>query len=77
MQNRLSYSSQTPILPNFHLFSQNFALLLASYFSKKIAGKIDAALQVSIIKSRWYAVSLSRSLSLQLPGVAPIIFAAL
>jgi len=31
MQNRLSYSSQTPIFP-------------ASYFSKKIAGKIGAAL---------------------------------
>ena len=38
MQNRLSYSSQTPIFPEF------CSLLLASYFLKKIAGKIGAAL---------------------------------
>ena len=33
MQNKLSYSSQTPIFPNFRLFFRNFAL--ASYFSNK------------------------------------------
>jgi len=38
MQNWLSYSSQTPPFPEF------FSLLLASYFSKKIASKIGAAL---------------------------------
>ena len=37
MQNRLSYSSQTPIFPNFYLriFPEFCSLLLASYFSKK------------------------------------------
>ena len=44
MQNRLSYSFQTPISPEF------FSLLLASYFSKKIAGKIDAALDDLFMK---------------------------
>ena len=47
MQNRLSYSSQTPIFPNFHLFFQNFALcfLLPIFQKKKLfAGKIGAAL---------------------------------
>ena len=41
MQNRLSYSSQKPIFKNFTNFSRN--LLLASYFSKKFAGKIGFA----------------------------------
>ena len=46
MQNRLSYSFQTLIFPNFHPIFQNFALALASYFSKNFAGKIGAALDL-------------------------------
>ena len=38
---RLSYSSQTPIFP---IYPEFCSLLLASYFSKKFAGKIGAAL---------------------------------
>jgi len=44
--NRLSFSFQTPIFPNFQEFCP---LLLASYFKKKIASKIDAALTVRVI----------------------------
>ena len=41
MQNRLSFSSQTTIFLKFRLFFQSFcSLLSASYFSKKISGKI-------------------------------------
>ena len=42
MQNRLSYGSQTSTFQIFTYFSR--ILLLASYFSKKIASKIGAAL---------------------------------
>ena len=47
MQNRLSYSSQTPIFPNFHIFTYFSRILLFAFsllFFKKIAGKIGAAL---------------------------------
>ena len=41
LQCKLQFSSNH--FPNFHLYFLNFALcFLASYFSKKIAGKIDA-----------------------------------
>ena len=46
MQNRLSYSSQTPIFP---IFPEFCSLLLVSYFSKKFAGKIGTALQLIFI----------------------------
>ena len=41
MQNRLSYSSQAPIFPNFHLIFQNFALYFyPPIFQKKLLAKL-------------------------------------